>query len=113
MEEWPDPTTHLYRSQKGIPLVKLTPLQWSVWEQLSPDKTVQQIGLDLEEDLFAVRQACAHLIQLGLALPAKDRLLQGSPVGRSANLPDYPSWHILLERVWRRIQTHLRIPSRG
>jgi hypothetical protein len=52
MEEWADPAAHLCCSQKGIPLVQLTPLQWSVWEQISPDKTVQQISLDLEEDRF-------------------------------------------------------------
>ncbi|MEN9227017.1 MAG: hypothetical protein Q6L60_11640 [Thermostichus sp. HHBFW_bins_43] len=78
-----------------------------------PEQNRQQIGLDLEEELFAVRQACTHLIQLGLALPAKDHPSQGSPVSRGADLPDNPSQPTSLERVWRWIQTHLRSPSEG
>lgn len=113
LEEWPDPAAHLCRSSKGIPSVKLTPLQWSVWEQFSPGKTVQQISLDLEEDLFAVRQACAHLIWLGLAFPVKVQPPQGAQAKLGAGGLAPLSWCSPLGQVWHQIRTCLRSPSVG
>jgi hypothetical protein len=62
----PQPDSTLLRLTKELPLVNLSSLEWSIWEQASPELQVKNLAHKLGEDLLEVRQASSRLIQIGL-----------------------------------------------
>jgi hypothetical protein len=62
----PQADSTLLRLTKELPLVNLSALEWSVWEQTSRGLSIKNLAQKLGQDLVEVRQAGARLIQIGL-----------------------------------------------
>lgn len=72
VQELPREEACFCRISDDLPLVRLSPLEWSVWEQVSPRKRLSQMALELETDLLSIRQTCSRLLQAGLIQEAID-----------------------------------------
>lgn len=62
----PDESACFRRSSDDLPSVRLSPIEWSVWEQVSPHRQLRHIALELETELVEIQQVCGRLLHVGL-----------------------------------------------
>jgi Domain of unknown function (DUF4388) len=65
-KDLPQPDSTLLKTTSELPLVKLSSLEWGIWERISSRMPVRAIAEQLQTDLLQVRQASLRLIQVGL-----------------------------------------------
>lgn len=65
-KELPSPDSTFIRLATELPLLKLSNLEWSTWDCISPDKSLQKIALQMNADVLEVRKVCLRLMQIGL-----------------------------------------------
>lgn len=66
IRDLPDEEAYFSRCSDDLPLARLSSLEWSVWEQVSPHRQLRQIALELETDITTIQQTCGRLLQVGL-----------------------------------------------
>jgi Domain of unknown function (DUF4388) len=66
LKDLPQPDSTLIKMASELPLLKLSSLEWGIWERISVDNPVRAIAQQLQTDLLEVRKACLRLIQVGL-----------------------------------------------
>lgn len=65
-KDLPQPDSALVKTATELPLLKLSGLEWGIWERVSPEIQVRVIAQQLQTDLLEVRKACLRLVQVGL-----------------------------------------------
>jgi Domain of unknown function (DUF4388) len=65
-KDLPQPDSTLLKMTSELPLVKLSNLEWGIWERINSQTPIRVIAEQLKTDLLEVRQACLRLIQVGL-----------------------------------------------
>ncbi|HEY9828753.1 MAG TPA: DUF4388 domain-containing protein [Stenomitos sp.] len=65
-QELPQHDSTFIRLATELPLLKLSSLEWSIWDCISPDKSLQKIALQVGADVLEVRKVCLRLMQIGL-----------------------------------------------
>jgi Domain of unknown function (DUF4388) len=65
-KDLPQPDSTLVKTTSELPLVKLSGLEWGIWERIGSQIPIRAISEQLQADLLEVRQACLRLIQVGL-----------------------------------------------
>lgn len=64
--DFPQPGEIFVRISKDLPILKLSPLEWSLWEKAAPDQTLSDLSQVLNADLFEAQKACQRLVKVGL-----------------------------------------------
>lgn len=62
----PQPDAYLSRVGMALPMIRLSSLEWGVWERTSSSRDLKTIAWLLGEDLLQVRYGAARLIKIGL-----------------------------------------------
>ncbi|WP_414419640.1 DUF4388 domain-containing protein [Synechococcus sp. R60.3] len=70
-KDLPEPDSCFWRTSTELPLFKLSALEWSILEQVSPSRKLADLARALGADLLEVRYACARLAKLGLISPCE------------------------------------------
>lgn len=65
-ERLPEPDQRFIRTHEELPMLRLSPAEWSILENISPHRRLREISFLLEEDLLVTRQICAMLLNMGL-----------------------------------------------
>ncbi|MDX2272743.1 MAG: DUF4388 domain-containing protein [Cyanobacteriota bacterium] len=100
----PQPDSSLRRVIQGLPTFKLSPEEWSLWENAAPAQKVTTLSQSLEMDLLSTRKLAARLIRIGLLaeVPATGEMVPEKVSGSSkipSSLParasDAPSLSLL------------------
>lgn len=65
-EHLPQPDGTFVRTAKDLPLLNLSPDEWSILERINPDVTVREIATQLLLDLLETRNICARMEKVGL-----------------------------------------------
>ncbi len=65
-DAFPQPDSVFVRATQELPLLKLSPLEWSIWEKVSSDYTLIELSQILKADLLEVRKGCYRLAEIGL-----------------------------------------------
>lgn len=65
-DAFPQPDSVFVRATQELPLIKLSPLEWSIWEKVSKDYTLRELSQILKADLLEVRKGCYRLSEVGL-----------------------------------------------
>ncbi len=66
LKDLPQPDSTLVKMTSELPLLKLSGLEWGIWERISSENPVRAIAQQLQADLLEVRKACLRLMQVGL-----------------------------------------------
>lgn len=66
LKDLPQPDSTLVKMASELPLLKLSSLEWGIWERIGAENPVRVIAQQLRVDLLDVRKACLRLIQVGL-----------------------------------------------
>jgi Domain of unknown function (DUF4388) len=66
LKDLPQPDSTLVKMASELPLLKLSGLEWGIWERISSENPVRVIAQQLQADLLDVRKACLRLMQVGL-----------------------------------------------
>ncbi|MGQ9837100.1 MAG: DUF4388 domain-containing protein [Cyanobacteriota bacterium] len=80
----PEPDSRFFRVSSELPLLKLSALEWSIWEQVSPDLKLHDLARLLRADLLEVRRACSRLQKIGLI----DLYSEQDPAQKSEIIPE-------------------------
>jgi len=78
-ENLPQPDSYFWRTSLELPLYQLSPLEWSILEQVSPSRKLADLARALGADLLEVRYACARLAKLGLIAPCEGPIAMPQP----------------------------------
>jgi len=78
-ENLPQPDSYFWRTSLELPLYQLSPLEWSILEQVSPSRKLADLARALGADLLEVRYACARLAKLGLIAPCEGPIPMPQP----------------------------------
>ncbi len=65
-KDLPQPDSTLVKTAAELPLLKLSGLEWGIWERIGAKSSVRAIAQQLQADLLEVRKACLRLVQVGL-----------------------------------------------
>ncbi len=77
------------RTSDDLPLARLSPVEWNVWERVSPHRLLQEIAQEMEIDLPTIQYTCGRLLQVGLI----QETVHSSSVAQPSKVPG--SWEAL------------------
>ncbi len=86
-ENLPQPDSYFWRSSPELPLYKLSPLEWTILEEVSPSCKLAELAQALGADLLQVRYAFSHLAKLGLISPCESSVAISQPALVRASKP--------------------------
>ncbi|MDX2270949.1 MAG: DUF4388 domain-containing protein [Cyanobacteriota bacterium] len=90
VEDLPQPDDRFFRTSHELPLFKLSTLEWSIWEQVSPYRKLHDIAQLLHADLLEVRRAAARLKTVGLIDLYTDKSTSSQLTPKEASVPAQP-----------------------